>query len=244
MLPQKRMRIFAGPNGSGKTTIFKALLNEEKIGLGVYVNADDIELRLSKSGSLSFSEFQITISDQVIKEFFRNSQFSSLKRNEPDLWQKLNVVDNIFHANAKIDSYLAADLAEFIRQQLLINGISFTYETVMSHDSKIQFMKDALYAGFRVYLYYIATEDPEINISRVNVRVAQKGHNVSPAIIQNRYFKSLNLLKEAVKNTNRAYLFDNSGDKAELVAEITEGDDVRLNNPDNVPNWVATYLLQ
>ena len=46
MLPQKRMRIFAGPNGSGKTTIFKALLNEEKIGLGVYVNADDIELMI------------------------------------------------------------------------------------------------------------------------------------------------------------------------------------------------------
>lgn len=240
----KRMRIFAGPNGSGKTTIFKALLNEEKIGLGVYVNADDIELMLSKSESLSFSEFQITISDQVIKDFFRNSQFSPLKRNEPDLWQKINVVDNIFHTNTKIDSYLAADLAEFIRQQLLINGISFTYETVMSHESKIQFMKDALDAGFRVYLYYIATEDPDINVNRVNVRVAQKGHNVSPEIIQNRYFKSLFLLKEAVKNTNRAYLFDNSGEKAELVAEITDGNDVRLNNPYNVPNWVATYLLQ
>lgn len=37
----KRMRVFAGLNGSGKTTIIKSLLGE--IGFGVYVNADDIE---------------------------------------------------------------------------------------------------------------------------------------------------------------------------------------------------------
>jgi predicted ABC-type ATPase len=36
----KRMRVFAGPNGSGKTTIFKGILSKEKIQLGVYVNAD------------------------------------------------------------------------------------------------------------------------------------------------------------------------------------------------------------
>ena len=34
----KRMRVFAGPNGSGKTTIFKEILNKEKINLGVYIN--------------------------------------------------------------------------------------------------------------------------------------------------------------------------------------------------------------
>lgn len=45
MLP-KRMRVFAGPNGSGKTTIFKGLLSENEIKLGVYVNADDIEKEL------------------------------------------------------------------------------------------------------------------------------------------------------------------------------------------------------
>ena len=37
----KRMRIFAGPNGSGKTNIIKSLQSE--ICLKGYVNADDIE---------------------------------------------------------------------------------------------------------------------------------------------------------------------------------------------------------
>lgn len=44
----KRMRVFAGPNGSGKTTIFKGMLAREAIQLGVYVNADEIELHLAQ----------------------------------------------------------------------------------------------------------------------------------------------------------------------------------------------------
>lgn len=35
------MRIFAGPNGSGKTTILTEVQNE--ISFGIYVNADNIE---------------------------------------------------------------------------------------------------------------------------------------------------------------------------------------------------------
>ena len=114
----------------------------------------------------------------------------------------------------------------------------------MSHENKLQFMQAALEKGYRVYLYYIATEDPEINISRVNVRVAQRGHGVSPEIVTSRYYKSLGHLKAAVTKTSRAYIFDNSGKQAEFIAEITDGTDVRLNDATGVPNWVATYLLK
>ena len=51
----KRMRVFAGPNGSGKTTIFKGILSENKVQLGVYVNADEIEQVLRESKALPFS---------------------------------------------------------------------------------------------------------------------------------------------------------------------------------------------
>ena len=49
------MRVFAGPNGSGKTTIFKGILNESKVNLGIYVNADEIEETLRKNSSIVFS---------------------------------------------------------------------------------------------------------------------------------------------------------------------------------------------
>ena len=143
----------------------------------------------------------------------------------------------------KVDSYLAADLAEFIRQQLLMADISFTYETVMSHQSKIDFLKEAQENGYRVYLYFIATEYPEINISRVNIRVAQKGHFVSPETITDRYYKSLNQLKSAIKLSNRAYLWDNSSSAAILFAEITDGNEVAIIDPDKVPNWFLKHVV-
>jgi len=153
------------------------------------------------------------------------------------------VANNLLSLSAVIDSYLAADLAEFIRQQLLEVGKSFTYETVMTHESKIGFLEHAQKNGYKVYLYYIATEDPAININRVAVRVAQEGHNVPPAVIESRYFRSLENLKNAVKKSNRAYVFDNSGKQAELIVEVADGVDVRRNDAIEVPNWVANYLL-
>ena len=56
-----------------------------------------------------------------------------------------------------IKTYLAADIAEFIRQQLLNHGVSFTYETVMSHPGKIDFLSQAALKGlsslFVLYRY-------------------------------------------------------------------------------------------
>jgi predicted ABC-type ATPase len=236
----KRMRVFAGPNGSGKTTIIKSL--QAEIPFGVYVNADDIESLLNESNVLLFNEYQLVINQSKLQDFFKDSQFSPIKRNEPDLWNKLNVIKNVLHINTKVDSYLAADLAEFIRQQLLYNDISFTYETVMSHESKIAFLREAKEKGYRVYLYYVATEDPEINISRVNIRVAQDGHYVEPEIIRNRYYKSLNQLKAAVRISDRAYIWDNSSTISLLIAEITNGLDVKIINTEKVPNWFVKYL--
>ena len=47
----KRMRVFAGPNGSGKTNLTREL--QEKVSLGIYVNADDIEQTLTPLQSFS-----------------------------------------------------------------------------------------------------------------------------------------------------------------------------------------------
>lgn len=113
------MRVFAGPNGSGKTTIFKELLSQEKISLGIYVNADEIEAILTQTNSLNFGEFDLNITEKEIKAFFVKSQFSPLKRKEFDLADKLSILDNNLKVSTTIDSYLAADIAEFVRTNLM-----------------------------------------------------------------------------------------------------------------------------
>lgn len=239
----KRMRVFAGPNGSGKTTIFKEILRNSKVNLGVYVNADEIELQLKEFNAVDFKQFQILVSDEQLKAFFRQSTFSPVKRSEPDLFNKLSVQNNVLAISTVVDSYLAADLAEFVRQRLVAQELSFTYETVLSFPDKIRFLEETRKSGYKVYLYFIATEDPDININRVNVRVAQNGHFVAPEVIRSRYYRSLNNLKNAVKQTNRAYIFDNTGTSANLVAEITDGINVFINSAIEIPSWVVESLV-
>jgi predicted ABC-type ATPase len=237
------MRVFAGPNGSGKTTIFKEILQSKDVNLGVYVNADEIEVLL-REGCLSFNDFYLQPTIDDIQNWFKHSKFASVKRKEPELWNKLTITGNVMQVDTDIDSYIAADIAEFIRRQLLAGGMSFTYETVMSHPDKVHFMQKAQMQGYRVYLYYIATEAPEINISRVNVRVTMNGHNVAPDVITSRYYKSLGLLKAAVKNSDRSYVFDNSGSSAVFIAEITNGNYVMRNEIAATPAWVEKYLFE
>ena len=80
---------------------------------------------------------------------------------------------------------------------LLRDGKSFTYETVMSHEKKIEFIENAKAAGYRVYLYFFATSDPQINVNRIQLRVKQDGHDVSESIVYQRYERSLAQLKKS-----------------------------------------------
>lgn len=140
------------------------------------------------------------------------------------------------------NSYLAATLAEAVRQELLDEGKTFTFETVMSHRSKIDFMRDARERGYRVYLYFVATDDPSINIDRVRRRVLQGGHPVPDDKVIDRYHKSIALMTEACEVAHRAYIFDNSGGRHKLLAEVTDFDTLRLETSVITPWFLATDL--
>lgn len=114
----------------------------------------------------------------------------------------------------------------------------------MSHESKVEILKKAHKSGYRTYLYFIATDDPQINISRVKNRVKLGGHPVPEEKIEARYHRSLDLLYEAIQWTSRAYVFDNSGEKDQewLIAEVTDGEDLELKT-DQVPAWFRRSVL-
>ena len=234
MYPIPRLRMFAGPNGSGKSTL-NAVINPSL--LGVYVNPDEIEKQIRESGDLlDLSRYGVRTTEKEILDFFMNSRLLE-KMDLLDEASELRFSDDklCFFA-VLVNAYFASVAADFIRQHLLKSATPFSFETVMSSSDKVDFLQIAQQRGFRTYLYYIATEDPVINISRVCHRVKMGGHPVPEDKIISRYYRSLDLLFDAVRYSHRAYIFDNSGSVPLWLAEVTEGKALAM-KVDTVPQW-------
>ncbi|MEE4342266.1 hypothetical protein V2J66_11620 [Pseudomonas alliivorans] len=54
----------------------------------------------------------------------------------------------------------------------------------MSHPSKVEIMREARHRGYRTYLYFVSTENPEINVGRVAIRVREGGHPVESITVR------------------------------------------------------------
>ena len=242
-MKQPRLRVFAGANGSGKSTLNSVI---DKKLLGQYINADDMEKSIKEIGYLDFSLYQITVLENDLFAFLNNHTLIE-KANLQNEVKKLSVKNNkLFFTDISLNSYYTSVCADYIRHKLLENKISFTFETVMSFPDKIDFLEKAKKSGYRVYLYYISTQDPIINISRVENRVKNGGHNVPKDKIESRYYRSLKLLSSAVKHTDRAYIFDNSvgtsiNDRV-WILEITDAKRIKFKT-DTLPLWINEYLI-
>ncbi|MBO0360836.1 hypothetical protein J0X19_22950 [Hymenobacter sp. BT186] len=243
-----RLRMLAGPNGSGKSFLVPSL--QEEVNLGVLVNADEIEARLKAQFRhrnlrlLNLHDWSLQLTQADLEAFwYTEDKQAAIKPGQRET-RHLRIEQNVLlFSRAKVDSYLAARVADFLRHALLNTQQTFTFETVMSHSSKVDFLRDAQAAGFRTYLYFVATEDPEINVGRVRARVQKKGHDVARDKIISRYSRSLDLLFDAVRLVNRAFIFDNSSVAPQLIAEIEEGRKVTFKT-DILPAWVDKYFRQ
>jgi len=140
------------------------------------------------------------------------------------------------------DNLLPLFLADYIRSILLNTCDKFTFETVMSHPSKLDFIRLAKSLGFRIYLYFVSLEDPIMNIARVEARVRQGGHDVPKEKIVNRYERTMNLLLDAIKLVDRAYLFDNSSTHPILFA-TSQHDEISMVNEEFAPDWFRKYVI-
>lgn len=233
-----RLRMFAGPNGSGKST-FKTMIRREL--LGIYINPDEIEKEVCDRGFLDLDAYDVTTTQKEILDFFTQSSLLE-KADCLDEAHFLRFNDNklSFH-EVMPNAYFASVAADFIRQKLIECSKSFTFETVMSFPDKIELLRKAQSRGYRTYLYYVATENPDINVSRVRYRISRGGHPVPEDKIATRYHRSLDLLMQAVQSTHRAYIFDNSTHEHIWLAEITNGHSLEMKT-DQMPAWFKKAL--
>lgn len=241
----KRLRMFSGPNGSGKTTIIRKLAREFSTNglfqLHHYLNADDLyrDLQEDRGVSLEFLGRTTTV-EQLRTALLAGGR---LRADHPFL-DAVKIINARLLAPASVcDAYVAATLTDFLREELLAAGRSFSFETVMSHRSKIDFFARARVAEYRTYLYFIATEFSHLNIHRVKARTALGGHDVPDDKIVERYKRCLELVSEALQHSYRAFVFDNTGTEPIWIAQLGPDGVLQLNVAvDALPEWFRTWV--
>jgi predicted ABC-type ATPase len=139
-------------------------------------------------------------------------------------------------------SYHAAILAARIREDLITKGVSFCFETVFSHESKIDFVAQAKAYGYKVILVYIHIFDSSLNEARVKQRVSEGGHSVPTEKIHSRIPRTIEHIKTALSLVDEARILDNSSkdDPFRQIIVLKSGKYEIKENP--LPEW-AKYLL-
>jgi predicted ABC-type ATPase len=235
-----RMRVFAGPNGSGKTTLMEQLA--KSVNLYHIVSADRLLESLPLSKALDFTDHALTVKQEDFERYVVRCSYPVSIRNGLSLAVVRN--DRLDLERVEINTYTVALIAAFLRDRLLHAQASFSFETVFSHSSKVAELEQATKKGYRVYLYFVATDSPAINCGRVQQRVKMGGHAVPREKISSRYEPAIRNLLPALKHVYRAYIFDNSRREPDLIAEVVPGSKNLVLRTSQVPIWFNNYVLQ
>ena len=236
-----RTVLLAGPNGSGKSTFFERELAQDF----AFVNADRIAKQLeSEVNAPTAQRYAAQLARYRQTHLEARDRFAG--RTEATLTSTdAAAIERAFAEDVRcknVRDAVAAQLASAERFERLEQGRSFASETVFSHPSKLDFLRDAKAKGFDTRVVFIATENPRLNVARVEHRVAQGGHDVPEDKIVSRYHRALENLRLAIPIADRVEVYDNSreGRDHRLVMSFARGRLLEL-EPE-VPRWAQRTL--
>lgn len=150
-----------------------------------------------------------------------------------DLIQRDELTDRSMEA-----SYRAAEIATGRRASLLDARKSFATETVFSHPSKLDIVKDAQNRGYMIIIMHVGVNGPDLSVARVRARTDEGGHDVPEQKIRDRYQRGQLLIRQAVLLADRGMVFDNSklNETPRLMLLFAAGRLVQAEPA--LPNWV------
>jgi predicted ABC-type ATPase len=96
-------------------------------------------------------------------------------------------------------------------------------ETVLSTGKYRPLVIEAKNFGFEISLLYVTLRTVEMNVERVQLRVAQGGHAVDEERIRARRERSFRQLPWFLDQADRALIFDNSGSTPRIIAQKAGG---------------------
>jgi predicted ABC-type ATPase len=133
------------------------------------------------------------------------------------------IADNLWAADAMTHAREASVQAAAVRERLMASRTSFITETVFSHHSKVDLVRQATSTGYLVYLHVLIVP-LELAVLRVAQRVDEDGgHNVPEEKIRARYARLWGHVAEAIADTCEARVYDSSGGRFVPVARFRSG---------------------
>ena len=106
-------------------------------------------------------------------------------------------------------AYDAAKMAARRREALIAQRSSFVTETVFSHESKVELVRQASLCGYIVILYIILVPE-DLAVLRVQIRSEGGGHDVPEAKIRSRHQRLWAHVSQAIDVAEQAHVYDNS----------------------------------
>ena len=148
----------------------------------------------------------------------------------------------VFAEAPEAHSYEAAQLAERQRHQLLEQGVSFCFETVYSHPSKIDFIARAKSLGYQVIMVLIHLDSTGLNQARIASRVSDGGHSVPADKVISRIPRLLDQVRSSIPLLDVLRVYDNSSAIDPFVAVFTITNGCLRLHRDPLPAWAAALL--
>lgn len=116
------------------------------------------------------------------------------------------------------------------RMEFLVNENSdFAFETTLSAKTYLRMIRATQSLGYKINLIFLKLDNPSLAQERVLTRVSKGGHNIDPAVIQRRFQRGLDNLKDYLKVVDTAVIYESSGLELVEIAKKNENKLIVIN---------------
>lgn len=125
------------------------------------------------------------------------------------------------------------------RDAMLRERCSFAVEDLIVDTDLLE---SARQAGYTTKVFFISTEDPNLNVGRIVVRMSRGGQSVPLETIPNSYEHAMKNLPNARRHADDLLVYDNTpnGREHRLVARFIAGELVKTTNTS--PGWLKNVF--
>jgi predicted ABC-type ATPase len=123
---------------------------------------------------------------------------------------------------------------------LLKDKSDFMIESNLAKSSDYEWIERIKKHGYEIVLFFLCTDDINVNINRIHRRVKEGGHDIPPEIVMHRYRMTLIYLKTRLRLFKEIRFINTSSDEAIEIGFIK--DDTLTELFSDSPKWFEEII--